>query len=209
MNGERIRVVVVRRAERETGLTAVEMVIGMAVMGILVAAVAGVMVPLVKASVYLPRKIRVNELANQIAMEMIEGRGKSMGLLGARRILLAQDTRLDYQYIDVDTPSTVHTVSLAWDPVTERVTRSLDGGAVQDLPLTLEGEIRVIPKAESSELFIYFDDNSIRLTAPVANPSQIRYVRTGIEVMTNNGEFNVLNGKSVVISGISINYIED
>lgn len=189
-----------RKRGRLRGFTLVELVVVIAVVAILASAFVSVVVPMTNFFLFYPQSTRVNKAATDLMRIILEGDEKARGLRfagpackiggagGGTSITTASTSgtvsTLTYNYADWDycggtAPRLSHTVTLAYDSSTGRVTRSIDGGAPSAIPYYADGgfDIRYVVPGGGSELFRYFGADGSDLGSDPLAPS-ISYVKS-------------------------------
>ncbi len=191
---------VLKRRRGRAGFTMVELVIVIALIGILASAFVGVLVPMMNFFFYYPESSRVNSAAADLMEIILEGDDQARGLRyaglscdigggggGASGITAATSSgstqTLTYNYVDSDycgssAARVSHTVTLVYDSSTGTVTRAIDGGSASVIPKYVgsASDINFTIPGGGTQLFRYFSINADDMgTAPLS--ATIGYVK--------------------------------
>ena len=165
---------------KKKGVTLVEVVIVIAISGILASAFVTVMVPMMNFYFYYPESSRVNNAAMDVLQIILKGDNRAKGLRftgkpctiptgGAIAITAASATSVTYNYAMSDNCGTGGandvTVVLTYDSGNHIVTRAIDGGAAVEIPsyATAASGIKIDAPSGVS-FFRYFDSAGTEMT---------------------------------------------
>ena len=175
------------------GFTLIELIMVIAIIGVLAGAGAWIMVYTVKNSVFIPNQLGMDKLATDALNIMAEGDTQAKGLRFSRAITAVNANRVDF--IDGDGK----TVYFRLDAGTNKLYRSINGSPEQSIPgyssaagLSLSGK--------SGSLFTYYDENGT-LTAIAAN---VRRVRMILIAKSGTGLYNDWQGISEQASSVAV-----
>lgn len=205
------------------GFTLVELVIVIAVTGILAGAFSSVFVPMINMFFYYPQSTRVNSAAADLVEIILDGDSKAKGLRytgppcaigggggGGSSITAASTTSLTYNYVDPDycgsaAPGTSHTIVITLDTANDVVTRSIDGAAAANIPyyVTTSSDIDFNAPGGGTNFFHYFDSAGADLGAA---PAVAGIYRVDINVIATSGSGDVKHnaGQIRLKSGVEI-----
>lgn len=175
------------------GFTFIELIMVIAIIGVLAGAGAWIMVYTVKNSVFIPNQLGMDKLATDALNIMAEGDTQAKGLRFSRAITAVNANRVDF--IDGDGK----TVYFRLDAGTNKLYRSINGSPEQAIPyyssaagLSLSGK--------SGSLFTYYDGNGA-ITAIAAN---VRRVRMILIAKSGTGLYNDWQGLSEQASSVAV-----
>ncbi len=201
----------VRRAhhrKRQRGVTLIEFIIVIVLIGILGSAFSAVTVPMINFFFYYPQSTRVNAAGADLLQSLFYGDKTAKGLRftgppcaigggggGGSTITAATTTGLTYNYVDADycgsgAARTAHTVVLSVDGVNHVVTRALDGAAAANIPpyATTSSGIKFDAPGGGVNFFHYFDAAGTDLGA---TPAVTAIYRVDVNVIASSGSGNV------------------
>ncbi len=213
-----------RKFNQKKGVTLVEIVIVVAIVGILASAFSSVMVPTMNFLYYFPQSSRVNAAGADLLQIITEGDDKAEGLRfagppcaiggaggGGARITEASTSgstsTLTYNYALADycgssAARIAKTVTLTYDSSLGTVTRSVDGGTAYNIPyyVTSGSDINFSVSGGGTDLFHYFNSSGTDLgTTPL--PTTITHVQS---VGTNFSQaFDTTMSVTVPVAGVT------
>ncbi len=206
---------------RAKGVTLIELVIVMVIVGILASAFSSVVIPMINFYFYYPQSSRVNNTAADVLQIIIEGDEKSDGLRftsppcnlpsgGSSTIKAATASSLTYNYSKRDECGTggtaSHSVTIAYDSANHIVTRAIDGGAATAIPYyaTSTSGIKLDPPA--SNFFRYYNSAGTEIFAPFSGAQLLTIYRVDITViaLSGVGEAKYGGGQIMLKAGVEI-----
>jgi prepilin-type N-terminal cleavage/methylation domain-containing protein len=179
------------------GFTLIELIMAIAIIGILAGAGAWIMAYTVKNSVFIPSQLGMDKLATDALNIITEGDNQAKGLRFSRQITAVNAYRVDF--IDGDGK----TVYFRMDTGTNKLYRSINGTGEQAIPayssasgLNLSGK--------SGTLFTFYDATGA-VTAVAANVRRIQII---LIAKSGTGLYNDLEGQSEQASSIAVNKLQ-
>ena len=177
---------------RRRGVTLIEMVIVIAVSGIIASAGVTVLVPLLSAFYAVPVELNLYTAATDVLKIIFEGDHAAKGLRYASTstpITDASGDSITYQYRDPDATykATPRTVEITYDSLNQVIQRSIDGGAGEYIPYTITPTAPIRINALEGSFFQYFDASGTVLTEPITL-DQISRVAVAIEADSGTGD---------------------
>ena len=180
------------------GLSLIEMVVTILVVGILAACGAAVLMYVVRNAVFIPNQINMNMMASDALDLMIEGDTTAPGLRFSRAITDIQDNQVTYIYRDQLGAN--HTVVFQFNPVTSRLSRSIDGQPALPIPYYIKPGISLLVK--NNRLFTYYDSaEPLNMTA---TPADVRWITMTLVAQTGTGSSSNWEGQSEQMSSVAV-----
>jgi prepilin-type N-terminal cleavage/methylation domain-containing protein len=180
------------------GFSFIELIMVIAIIGVLSGAGAWIMVYTVKNSVFIPNQLNMDKLANDALEVMIEGDAQARGLRFARVISGIAVNQVTF--INQDDLAIIY----RWDAGTNKLYRKIGAGAEAVMPAYASGLTGVTLSGKSGALFTYYDTNEA-VTATAANVRRIRMI---IIAKTGSGLYNDWQGQSEQASSVTINRLQ-
>ncbi len=177
--------------DRRCGFTLIELVMVVAIVGILAASTAQLMLFLVQSGIYLPNQANVEMIAAEALDRMIDGDIKAGGLRWGRRVLFLRRNRIVF----VDHEGRI--VDLRWNPL-GRMLRSVNGGPAEPLVSYAGKGIRMSGKG--GRVFTGYDAFG-RVTT---DPRRVRAVTVALVVWMGSGSFQRGEGRVEALSGAAV-----
>lgn len=212
-----------RMVRHKRGFTLIEIIIVVAITGILAGAFSSVFTPVMTFFFYYPQASNVQAAAADLLQAIIDGDNRAKGLRytglpctigggggGGSTITAATTTSITYNYIEWDycgtgAARTSHTVVLTLDTGNDVVTRTIDGGAASNIPSYVTTSSNIDFNAPGgANFFHYFDAAGTDLGG---TPAVANIMRVDINVVTTTGSGEVRHGSGQVRleSGVEIN----
>lgn len=179
------------------GFTFIELIMVIAIIGILAGAGAWIMAYTVKNAVFIPNQLGVDKLLSDALNVMVEGDSQAKGLRFSRAITAINANRVDF--FDGDGK----TVYFRLDTGANKLYRSINGAAEQAVPvyssapgLSLSGK--------NGALFSYYDANG----APTAAETNVRRINMILVAKTGSGLYNDWQGQSEQTSSVAVKRLQ-
>jgi len=179
---------------RGKAFTLIELVMSIAILGVLAFSGFFVMVYLVRNSIFIPNKINMDMLTADALNIMVEGDGQAKGLRFSRAITDSQDNAVTFINQDGQT------VSYRLDTGTNKLYRSIDSGAEENLPFYSSAS-GINMEGKSNKLFTYYDRNENTTTVA----SDVRRVGIALLARTGTGDFDDWEAQSGQSTSIKVN----
>jgi len=180
------------------GFSFIELLMVIAIIGILSGAGAWIMGYTVKNSVFIPNQLNMDKLANDALGVMIEGDGQARGLRFARVITGISASQVTF--INQDGLAIIY----RWDTGTNKLYRKIGAAAEVIMPAYASGLSGVTISGKSGTLFTYYDANEA-ITATAAN---VRRVRMILIAKSGTGLYNDWEGQSEQACSVSIDRLQ-
>ncbi len=175
-----------------TGFTLIELIMVIAIIGILSVSGAYLMINLVRNAIFIPNQLNMDMLASHSLEIMIEGDSLAKGLRYSKYISAIADNELTF----VDQSG--QNISYKIDTGTSKLYRSIAGGAWAFIPYYLQSGINVTGK--SNKLFTYYDSSN----GTTSTPSSVRRIKITLIAKTGTGSYSDWEGSSEQSSSIAV-----
>jgi len=173
--------------------TFIEIIMVMAIVGILAGSGAWLMANTVKNSIFIPNQLNMDKLASDALNIMIEGDNQAKGLRFSRIISAIAANRVDF----IDSDGKI--VYFRLDTGTSKLYRSINGAGEVALPY-YSGIAGIALNGKSGTLFTYYD-SADAVTATAANVRRIRMI---LIAKTGTGLYNDWQGQSEQASSVAL-----
>jgi len=177
--------------------TLIELLMVIAIIGILAGSGAWLVANTVKNSVFIPNQLNMDKLAKDALDIMIEGDNQAMGLRFSRAISAVNANRVDF----IDGAS--KTVYFRLDTVGNKLYRSINGAAEVALPY-YSGLAGISITGKAGTLFTYYDSTD----AVTAVPANVRRVQMILIAKTGTGLYNDWEGSSEQATAIAVEKLQ-
>lgn len=194
------------------GFTLVEFVMTLSLSAVLAGAFVGMAVPQINLFFFLPQRMRVQNAAYDLMNAVMEGDDKADGarycgpLPGSSTgvgVVTAEAATFSYTYSDEDL--TNHTITLSYDSQNKKVTRTVDGGPAQALPIYLTAASGIDVAPSEGNFFRYYASGGSELSSPAA-PGAVYRVDVAFRVLSGSGAVSESEGSFTMKSGVEIRH---
>ena len=180
------------------GFSLIELIMVIAIIGVLSGAGAWIMAYSVSNSVFIPNQMNMDKLANDALDIMIEGDAQARGLRFARVISGIAVNQVTF--INQDNVTIVY----RWDTGLNKFYRKIGAAAEVAIPGYACSLASVTLSGKSGTLFTYYDANEA-VTATAANVRRIRMI---LVAKSGTGLYNDWEGQSEQASSVSIDRLQ-
>ena len=177
------------------GFTLIELIMAMVTIGVLSACGAYLMVYVIQHSVFIPNQLNMNMMAEDAMDIMIEGDNQAPGLRFSRQITVAQAYQVTYIY--QDQLGINHTVVLQYNPVTFRLSRSIDGVS-STIPYYIKPGTSLL--VTNNRLFTYYNSSE----NSTATPANVRWIEMTLIARTGAGSYANWEGQSEQMTSVAV-----
>lgn len=167
------------------GFTLIELIMIMAIIGILAGSGTYLMLYLVQNSVFLPNQINMNMLAAEALQIMADGDKQANGLRFSRAVSAIQNYQVTF--INQDSQTIVYRL----DTSANKLYRSINGGAETAIPYYANSS-GINIEGKNSKLFTYYDANEV----VTATPADVRWITMTLIAKTGSGSSANWQGQS-------------
>ena len=180
------------------GFTLIEIIMVIAIIGILSGAGAWLMANTVKNSVFIPNQLNMDKLAKDALDIMIEGDAQAKGLRFAR--VISGNTVNQVTFINQDGITIIY----RWDTGLNKLYRKIGAAAEAIMPGYVSSLASVTLSGKSGTLFTYYNANE---GAP-ATAADVRRISMILIAKTGTGLYNDWEGQSEQASSVSIDRLQ-
>ncbi len=179
------------------GFTFIELIMAIAIIGVLAGAGAWIMAYTVKNSVFIPNQLGMDKLASDALSIIIEGDNKAKGLRFSRVIAAINANRVDF--IDGDGK----TVYFRLNTGTGKLYRSINGTAEEVIP-AYSAVSGLNISGKNGSLFTFYDASG----AVTATANNVRRIRVILIAKSGTGLYNDWQGQSEQASSIAVKKLQ-
>jgi prepilin-type N-terminal cleavage/methylation domain-containing protein len=178
----------------KNAFTLIELIMVIAIIGILSVSGAWLMAYFVKDSVYIPNQLNADMAASDAIKIIIEGDNQAKGLRFIR-LISAIPNNNQITFTNQDNQS----ISYRLDLSANKLYRSVSGAAEAQIPYYAGGNVNIA--ARSGALFTCYDANEAVTTVP----ANVRRIAVNLVAATGSGSSQDWQGQSVQGSSITVN----
>jgi len=173
--------------------TLIELIMVIAIIGILSVTGAWIMTYFVRNSVYIPNQLNTDMVASDALKIVVEGDSNAKGLRFSQAVASITDNN-QFTFTNQDGQS----IRYRLDTGTSRLYRSINAGAEAQIPYYAGGNVSIAGQAGA--IFTYYDTNEA-VTAVAAN---VRRIAINLIASTGSGSYNDWQGQSTQSTSIAV-----
>jgi prepilin-type N-terminal cleavage/methylation domain-containing protein len=181
---------------QKVGFTLIELIMVIAIIGILSVSGAYLMVYLVQNSVFIPNKLNMDMVASRALEIMIEGDNNAKGLRFSKSITSIQDNQVIFNNQDSQS------ICFRLDSGMSKLYRSISGGSETLIPYYVTSGINITGK--SNKLFTYYDGSDTE----TSSAALVRRIKIVLIAKTGSGSYTDWEGQSEQGSSIKVSKYE-
>jgi prepilin-type N-terminal cleavage/methylation domain-containing protein len=175
------------------GFTLIELVMTIAIIGVLAGAGSWLMLNTVRNSVFIPNQMNMDKLVNDALNIMIDGDNQAKGLRFSRQITGTSVNQVDF--VNQDSQS----IRYRLDTAGNKLYRKIGAAAETALPY-YSSAAGITMNGKSNTLFTYYDSAGA-VTSVAANVRRIRMI---LIAKTGTGLYNDWEGQSELASSVAV-----
>lgn len=177
----------------EKGVTFVELIMVIVIIGILSVPGTHVMFHLIKNSVFVPNKLNMDMLAADALDIIVDGDGQAKGLRFSKSLTNIQDYQVVFSNQDNQT------ISYRLDTAAQKLYRSISGGTEKAIPYyAAPTGINMLGK--NNKAFVYYD----AAEAVTADPAAVRRIEITLTARTGSGSYDNWQAASELSTSVAV-----
>jgi len=181
------------RGRNARGFTLIELVMVIAITGVISISGVFLMLYLIQHSIYLPNKLNVEAVGDEIMDTMIEGSSGAKGLRFTTAVSVSGNSSLTFLNADGQT------VVFSWDSINKKISVSINGGPAATIPYYLPSGM-YIEQNGATPIFTYYDANEVA----TAIPASVRRVKIEFQVRSGSGNFQDWQSEFPFASSVAV-----
>lgn len=175
------------------GVTIVELIMVIMIIGILSVPGTHMMFQLIKNSVFVPNKLNMDMLASDALDIIVDGDSQAKGLRFSRSVISIQDYQIVFNNQDNQA------ISYRLDTAAQKLYRSISGGAEKVIPYyAAPTGINMLGK--NNKVFVFYD----AAEAVTADPAAVRRIEITLVTQTGSGSYDNWQGASEQITSVAV-----
>lgn len=196
------------KEKAQGGFTLIEAAMAIVLASILAAAFVTLLAPQINLTFFVPQRARLQAAAQDLLGTVVEGDGRAPGIRYAAPASITTASASAFTYSASSNDGAAVTVAFSYDGSNRRLTRQIDGGAAEAVPLHAGAgsDIRVDPLENnhlaSPALFRYFNSAGTEFTGTPA--ASIARIDVGVVVGSGTASVEDSEGRVALKTGIDI-----
>lgn len=178
---------------KHKGVTLIELVIVMAIIGLLAVSGAWLMAHLVRNSVFIPSQLNMDMVASGALDIMIEGDSVAKGLRFSKSVVSIPDNN-EITFLNQNGQS----VRYRLDAVANKLYRSINSGPETAIPYYVTPGINLMSRG--AKFFTYYDTNGVE----TADAADVSLIQISLIAQTGTGSYADWEGRSGQSSAIAV-----
>ncbi|MFH0738802.1 MAG: type II secretion system protein [Candidatus Omnitrophota bacterium] len=175
------------------GFTLIELVMVIAITGVISISGVFLMFYLIQHSIYLPNKLNVEAVGDEIMDTMIEGYSGAKGLRFTTAVSVSGTSNITFLNADGQT------VVFSWDSINKKISVSINGGPSAIIPYYLPSGMYIEQKGVNP-IFTYYDASEIATVIPAS----VRRVKIEFQVRSGSGNFQDWQSELAFASAVAV-----
>lgn len=184
--------------KHKKAFTLIELVLVIAVIGVLAVAAGTFFIPMMNMLFYVPSQSSMELTANELIKILMDGNAWARGLSDAAAITAATAIRVDFTTSDGDT------VYYRWESTENKIYRSINAGAEALIPYKYSGDSQVKGKNTEAIIFTYYDSSNSEISSPVGTPANIEWIRMDLTILTGTGKAEKQHGRMDISTAVDV-----
>ncbi|MEI6631756.1 MAG: prepilin-type N-terminal cleavage/methylation domain-containing protein, partial [bacterium] len=180
-------------ARNMKGFTLIELVMVITITGVISISGVFIMLYLIQHSIYLPNKLNVEAVGDEIMDTLIEGYSGAKGLRFTTAVSVSGNSSLTFLNADGQT------VIFSWDSINKKISVSINGGPAATIPYYLPSGMYVEQNG-ANPIFTYYDTSEVATVVPAS----VRRVKIEFQVRSGSGNFQDWQSQLLFASAVAV-----